>query len=134
MCEPRTAARASRVSFATTGDRRFVSADGRTTYGLVFLADQRFLDTAYHGTQLTAELAGALSAGWSVLVTGIEGLQAGNNQARDSDVLVPTLVRALGAFLVLAFVFGSLLALVPLLIAAVSARVGQRCNRPDHQG
>lgn len=79
MCEPRTAARASRVSFATTGDRRFVSADGRTTYGLVFLADQRFLDTAYHGTQLTAELAGALSAGWSVLVTGIDELQAGNN-------------------------------------------------------
>jgi len=64
------------VSYATTGDRRFVSADGRTTWGLVYLADQRLVGAADLGPQVTAELAGALPPAWRVRVTGIDELTA----------------------------------------------------------
>jgi putative drug exporter of the RND superfamily len=110
------------VSYATTGDRRFVSADGRTTFGLVYLADQRLVGAADLGPQVTAELAGALPPGWSVRVTGIDELAAGNH-AGGVTVLTLTLVGGLGALVVLAFVFGSLLALVPLLVGAVAVPV-----------
>src|SRR6266487_2054993 len=69
------------VSWASTGDRAFVSADGRTTFGLVFTPP-----TGRGGPDLGPAVATAMG----------------------------------GALAVLAFVFGSLLALVPLLIAAVS--------------
>ena len=110
------------VSYATTGDRRFVSADGRTTFGLVFLADQRVLGAPDLGPRVDTVLAGALPAGWSVRVTGLDELEEGNHTGGPA-VLTETLVGGLGALVILAFVFGSFLALVPLLIAAVSIPV-----------
>src|SRR5262249_19741902 len=104
------------VSYATTADRRFVSADGRTAFGLVFLADQRLFGEPDLGPTLTTDLAHALPSGWSVRVTGLDQLQAGNH-VNEYGVLAMTLIGGLGALLVLAFVFGSLLAMVPLLIA-----------------
>jgi len=107
------------VSYATTGDRRFVSADGRTTYGLVFLADQSVLGALDLGPSLTATLAGALPSDWSVNVTGLEQLEEGPNTSGPA-ALTETLVAGVGALVVLAFIFSSLLAFVPLLIAIVS--------------
>jgi RND superfamily putative drug exporter len=55
-------------------------------------------------------------------ITGLDQLrvEAGSEASEGSGVLVETLAGALGALVVLAVVFGSLLAPVPLLIAAVS--------------
>jgi putative drug exporter of the RND superfamily len=66
------------ASYASTGDRRFVAADGRTTYGLVFPGD--------HGedpaTRAAAALRAALPPGTTVQVTGIDQLAAHGGQTR----------------------------------------------------
>jgi RND superfamily putative drug exporter len=54
-----------------------------------------------------------------VLVTGVDALAEGSSDG-GPGLLVETLLGGLGALAVLAFVFASLLALVPLLVAAVS--------------
>ena len=107
---------------ATTDDRRLVVDGGRTVYGLVWGpfqgpegADPALADA------LAGELRKALPAGTTVQVTGLDALRAAAaEQPADTGVLVETLVGGLGALVVLAFVFGSFLALVPLLIAAVA--------------
>ncbi|HZD71825.1 MAG TPA: MMPL family transporter [Actinomycetes bacterium] len=106
------------VSYATTGDRAFVSADGRTTFGLVFSPS-----TGPNGPDLgpavSQAMRGALPPGAALQITGIDELNVGGDSG-GTGVLTETLLGGLGALAVLAFVFGSLLALVPLLIAAVS--------------
>ena len=53
-------------------------------------------------------------------MTGADVLAAGGDDGSGPGVLGETLLGALGALLVLAFVFGSMLALLPLLVAAAS--------------
>ncbi len=53
-------------------------------------------------------------------VTGLDALAAGGSSGQGPGVLAETLLGGLGALAVLAFVFGSALALVPLLVAAVA--------------
>jgi RND superfamily putative drug exporter len=108
---------------ATTGDRRLVTDGGRTVYGLVWGPYQPELDEGASGlaAAVTARLRASLPPGWSIQVTGLDQLVADTeSQPGDTGVLVETLVGGVGALVVLAFVFGSLLALVPLLVAAVS--------------
>ena len=107
---------------ATTGDRRLVVEDGRTVYGLVWGpyqgpdgGDPALAETLADG------LRRALPAGTTVQVTGLDALRtAAAEEPAGTGVLVETLAGAFGALVVLAFVFGSFLALVPLLIAAVA--------------
>jgi RND superfamily putative drug exporter len=107
------------ASYANTGDRRFASADGRTTFGLVFTPLRPVLGAKDLGPPITATLAARLPAGWAVRVTGLDELELGSN-THGPAVLTETLVGGLGALLVLAFVFGSFLAVVPLLVAVTS--------------
>ena len=107
---------------ATTDDRRLVVDGGRTVYGLVW---GPFQGPEGGDPALADALAGglgkALPAGTTVQVTGLDALRAAAaEQPADTGVLVETLVGGLGALVVLAFVFGSFLALVPLLIATVA--------------
>ena len=107
---------------ATTGDRRLVVEDGRTVYGLVWgpYQGRDGGDPALAGT-LADGLRRALPAGTTVQVTGLDALRtAAAEEPAGTGVLVETLAGAFGALVVLAFVFGSFLALVPLLIAAVA--------------
>jgi RND superfamily putative drug exporter len=106
------------VSWASTGDRRFVSADGRTTFGLVFPPPTGFGGPAL-GPAVAAPMRAALPPGATVQVTGLGELSAGG-ESGGAGVLAETLVGGLGALAVLAFVFGSLLAFLPLLVAAVA--------------
>jgi RND superfamily putative drug exporter len=107
------------VSYATGGDRRFVGTDGRTTYGLVYPGDTTN-DPDPDATMTTA-IKAALPSGTTVQVTGI-GLLTNHKGSTSggAEVLSLTLIGGLGALVVLAFVFGSLLALIPLLLAAVA--------------
>jgi len=107
------------ASYVNTGDRRFVSADGRTTYGLVFTPLQPVLGGRDLGPPITKTLAAGLPPGWTVRVTGLDELELGSH-THGPAVLTETLLGAGGALLVLAFVFGSLLALLPLLVGATS--------------
>jgi putative drug exporter of the RND superfamily len=109
------------LSYGSTGDRGLVADGGRTTFALVY--------PPYRGQQgpdpglapaVAGALRAALPAGATVQVTGLDELSAQAVQGHDSGVLVETLIGGLGALVVLAFVFGSLLAFVPLLVALVS--------------
>src|SRR6266540_308621 len=101
----------ARVASYAAGDRRFVSADRRTTYALVFGGD--------HGDDPTRAVA-ALPPGTTVRVTGIDQLSSHGSESPGAEVVNLTLIGAVGALAVLVFVFGSLLALAPLLVAAVA--------------
>jgi putative drug exporter of the RND superfamily len=108
---------------ATTDDRRLVVDGGRTVYGLVWGPYRPGLDAGASelAPAVAQRLHAALPPGTTVEVTGLDELTAdAGSQPGDTGVLVETLVGAVGALVVLAFVFGSLLALVPLLVAGVS--------------
>jgi RND superfamily putative drug exporter len=108
------------ADYASTGDRAFLTADPQVSYGLVF--------TPYHGElsppslapQITAAMTRALPAGSRVQVTGMNELVSGGQAKQGFGVLAETLLAGAAALAVLVFVFGSALALVPLLIAAVA--------------
>ncbi len=107
------------VDFASTGDDAFVSEDGRTTFALV----QGPLPAGFGPgaeTQLGPVFtAAAAAAGFEANLTSYGLLSAGGDTEGPS-VLFETLLGALGALAVLLFVYASFLALLPLLIAAVS--------------
>ena len=115
----RAVPRARVVSYASTGNRLFVSADGRTTFALVYLPLDPATGSSAGLDLVTKTLAHARVDGVSFQVTGIELLQTGGGGGGNS-ALVETLLGGVGALLVLAFVFGSLLAVVPLGMAMVS--------------
>ena len=120
---PHGNASASRVaSFASTGDPGFVSRDGRTTFGLVFTPTNGnpLQDPVIPTAEIRAVLLRYLPPGSQVEVTGISPLTNTGGSGKGPGVLDEILIGALGALAVLAFVFASLLAIVPLLIAAAS--------------
>jgi putative drug exporter of the RND superfamily len=113
----------SRVaSYASTGDRGFVSADGRTTFGLVFTPTNgnQQQDPHIAPAQLQQELLARLPSGSQVRLTGIGLLTAAGGAAKGPGILGEVLIGAAGALAVLCFVFASFLAIVPLVIAACS--------------
>ena len=59
-------------------------------------------------------------AGAPVLVTGVDALQSETGGANGPGVFVETVLGGLGALVVLVFVFASLLALVPIMMAVVA--------------
>jgi RND superfamily putative drug exporter len=105
------------VDYATTRDTRFVTRDGRTTFALVFSPRPRNFDSPAASKQATAVLRSSLPSGYRVAATGLEELSSSGSSG-GPGVLAETLVAGIGALAVLAFVFASFLALVPLLVAA----------------
>jgi RND superfamily putative drug exporter len=109
------------VSYPSTGDRRFVGADGRTVFGLIFVPPTTGTPAPDRASQVIRAMSSALPAGATVRVTGLDELATvDTDTGSGTGVLTETLIGGLGALVVLAFVFSSLLALVPLLVAAVS--------------
>jgi RND superfamily putative drug exporter len=108
------------VDYASTGDRAFVASDGRTSYGLVSTPYTGELSQPSLGPQITAAMTPALPAGSRVRVTGMNELTSGGQARQGFGVLAETLLAGAAALAVLAFVFGSALALVPLLMAAMA--------------
>jgi RND superfamily putative drug exporter len=111
------------ASYTSTGDDAFVSADRRTTFALVYIPARGGVDQGQPEARLAEKaLAGATVGGADVKVTGLDALRATGNdtQGTGTGVLLGTLLAALGALLVLAFVFRSFTAIIPLLMAAVA--------------
>jgi RND superfamily putative drug exporter len=109
------------VDYAVTHDARFITNAGRTTFAYVFAPPNNSLGADKITNGAIAGLVRALP-GDQVGVTGISQLSSGAS-AKGPGVLVETIFGGLGALAVLAFVFASFLALVPLLIAAVAIPV-----------
>ncbi len=114
--------KASTASYASTRDRAFVSDDGRTTFALVYIPAKGGVDPGQIEARLAqAALEGVTVGGSVVEVTGLDALRASAGESEGGiGVLVGTLVGALGALLVLIFVFRSFMAFVPLLMAVVA--------------
>jgi putative drug exporter of the RND superfamily len=111
------------ASYASTGDRAFVSKDGRTTFALVYIpAKGGTVPGQAEAGLAQGALAGVTVGGSAVDVTGLDALRAsaGDGEEGGTGVLIGTLLAALGALLVLIFVFRSFTALVPLLMALVA--------------
>ena len=110
------------ASFASTGSRTFVSGDGRTTFVLAYPRpdNQAFGANTRAAKRATAALAGDRVAGAPVYVTGVDALQNQTGGSGGPGVFLESLLGGLGALVVLAFVFASLLAFVPLVMAIVS--------------
>jgi RND superfamily putative drug exporter len=109
------------ASWVSTGDRAFISADGRTTFELIYPVASITSANPYATAlpRLDRALAGQHVHGAPVRVTGATILSSGGRGAGDS-VLVETLLAGLGALVVLAIVFGSFIAITPLIIAAAA--------------
>jgi RND superfamily putative drug exporter len=108
------------LDYASTGDTRFNTDDGKTTFMLVFEPmPQGFVDPIAKQVTGLAETSAA-QHGLSMKMTGYNQLSAGSEDNTGPSVLTETLVGASLALLVLLFVFASFLAFLPLLIAAVS--------------
>jgi putative drug exporter of the RND superfamily len=110
------------ADYATTGDRVFVSDDGRTAYGLIWFppGDDAFNPSADAAAATRAAAAGTSVAGAPVRITGLDLLASGEDESGGPSVLLETVLGGIGALVVLLFVFGSAMALVPLLMAAVA--------------
>jgi RND superfamily putative drug exporter len=114
----RAAPRVRVADVVNTGDQRFVTSDGRTTYAFLFVPP----NTGFGPNRQLAAFQAAATAALPrdhVGITGIEALSSGGS-SRGPSVLIETVFAGLGALAVLAFVFASVLALMPLLIAIVS--------------
>jgi putative drug exporter of the RND superfamily len=112
------------ASYASTGDRTFVSDDGRTTFAIVHPSPD---PDAFFGENPRAEriarnaLGGATVAGEPVRLTGFDALaEASGSDDEGPGVLLEAVLGAAGALIVLAFVFASFLAVVPLVMAFFS--------------
>jgi RND superfamily putative drug exporter len=108
------------IDEANTGDKAFRTKDDRTAYGLVFYRFNPSPSQTLLTNPIRAAAEKAKPAGAAVGVTGEDILASGGDSNSGPGVLAETLIGAVGALAVLAFVFGSFLALLPLLIAAVS--------------
>jgi putative drug exporter of the RND superfamily len=111
------------ASYASTRDRAFVSDDGRTTFALVYIPAKGGVNPGQEEARAAqAAVAGVTVGGSPVEVTGLDALRAsaGETEGDGAGVLIGTLLAALGALLVLVFVFRSFMAIVPLLMALVA--------------
>jgi putative drug exporter of the RND superfamily len=107
------------ASWASTGDDVFVSDDRGTTYGLVYLPGMG--EAGVDGLpEVRAAVAGETVGGADVLLSGRPALEGETEESGGAGVLVETLIGAGGALIVLLWVFGSALAILPLVIAAFS--------------
>jgi putative drug exporter of the RND superfamily len=112
------------ASYASTASPTFLSSDKLTTFIVAYPPpdpNQPFGNNPEAAKKATKALAGVTVAGAPVHLTGFDALTAQSGGGDGGPgVLLEAMLGGLGALLVLAFVFGSLLALVPILMAIVS--------------
>ena len=104
------------ANFGTTGDRAFVSDDGRTTFGVIWYTPAEVaFDPAGESLEAAREAAADVRvAGAPVLISGIDALSSAEEGSEGPSVLIETLIGGVFALIVLTFVFGSAMALVPI--------------------
>ncbi|MEV6947770.1 MMPL family transporter [Streptomyces sp. NPDC051172] len=108
------------IDEANTGDKAFRTKDDRTAYALVFYRFNPSPSQKLLTDPIRSAVQHAVPTGSAVSVTGEDVLASGGNNGGGPGVLGETLLGAVGALAVLAFVFASFLALLPLVVAAVS--------------
>ena len=108
------------ADYATTGDRAFVTADARSTFALLFTPGNQPDTLQPADIAVARAVQAAAPAGWTVHVTGLRQLENTTPARPGNGVIAEAMLGALGALVVLAFVFASVLAVLPLAVAGVS--------------
>jgi len=110
------------ADYATTHNPAFITKDGRSTFALVYTPPVTGFGGPSLGPVLQHALDHAAPAGWKSGVTGTELLANGKAAAsnKGTGIVAEAMIGALGALLILAFVYASFLALLPLLIGGIS--------------
>jgi RND superfamily putative drug exporter len=108
------------ADYANTHNPRLISSDGRTTWALIDVPNPDVGSGVGVVDRIAPALRAAAPAGVSVAVTGFEQIQSNGGGGGGPSVLIETLIAGAGALAVLLFVYGSAVAIVPLLIALPS--------------
>jgi RND superfamily putative drug exporter len=109
------------ADYADTHNPKLISADKQSTWALLDMPDPDEALGSGVMERIEPALRAAAPAGTAVEVTGYEQLQsASGGGGGGPSVLVETLIGAAGALLILAFVFASWVAVLPLLMALPS--------------
>ncbi|HEY6398538.1 MAG TPA: MMPL family transporter, partial [Solirubrobacteraceae bacterium] len=111
------------VSFASSGDRHLVSADGRTTYAVVTVPNPppgNAFAVPKQEEAVRGVVNGATIAGGTARLTGLDELVANNQGGNGPSLLEEALAGGFGALAILVFVFASFVAFVPILMAIVA--------------
>jgi putative drug exporter of the RND superfamily len=107
------------ADYASTGNPKLISSDGRTTWALINMPNPDIPLGTGVIDRIPAALKAAAPHGAVVSVTGFEQLQSGGGGSGPS-VLVETVLGGIGALVILLVVYGSAIAIVPLLMAIPS--------------
>jgi RND superfamily putative drug exporter len=110
-------------SYFSTGSTMYVSKDRHTTFMELYPAGLSTFSSKSRAKQIRAVAAAGLPSGVDVQVTGHDPLEEASSAGSGggSSVLLEAMVGALGALVILFFVFGTLPAvLMPLLVAAAA--------------
>ena len=110
------------ADYAGTHDRAFLTRDGRSTFALVYTPPVTGFGGPSLGPVIQHALDRAAPAGWKTGVTGTQLLDNGSAAAsnKGTGIMAEAMIGALGALAILAFVYASFLALLPLLIGGIS--------------
>jgi putative drug exporter of the RND superfamily len=109
------------ADYATTHNPAFVTRDGRSTFALVYTATVSGFGGPNLGPVLQRTVAADVPAGWHVGVTGSDLLSNGSSSStRGTGIMTEAMIGAVGSFVILAMVFASFLALLPLVIGGIS--------------
>jgi RND superfamily putative drug exporter len=108
------------ADYASTGSRAFVTKDGRSTFALVYTAPVTGFGGPDVAPAIQAALNRTLPPGWHAGLTGVALLQNGAASAKGTGIIAEAAIAAIGSLLILALVFGSLLAFLPVIIGGVS--------------
>ncbi|MFB7509913.1 MMPL family transporter [Streptomyces broussonetiae] len=108
------------VSYASTGSRTLVGNGGTSTIILAY-PPKPGDDMATDQIDALTRAVTAAAPGLTVHGTSLRALEAGNTTGGgNSSVTGELIIGAIGALVILAWVFGSLLALLPLVMALIS--------------
>jgi len=109
------------ADYATTHDPAFITRDGRSTFALVYTAPVNGFGGTNLGPAIQHAVAAAAPRGWHTGITGSSLLANGKPaSSKGTGVMTEAMIGSVGALVILAFVFASFLALLPLLIGGVS--------------
>src|SRR5215475_10060055 len=109
------------AAYATTHNPAFVTRDGRSTFALVYTAPASGFGGPGLGPVVERAVTAAAPAGWHVGVTGSQLLADGQpSSGKGTGLMTEAMIGSVGALVILALVFASFLALLPLLIGSIS--------------
>nr|WP_232794059.1 MULTISPECIES: MMPL family transporter [Pseudofrankia] len=108
------------IDEANTGDKAFRTKDDHTAYALVFYRFAHDPTAKLPTNAIRETLTKTAPAGATIGVTGEDALAVGDSDGGGVGVFAEVLLGAVGALAVLAFVFASFLAFLPLVVAAAS--------------